>query len=57
MFSQESGEGGGNRQGKQTPKLFEVSGVDYYHQLHSSGSTELPTAKVKHLCARDSFSP
>lgn len=49
--------GGGNSQSKQTPKLFEASRMEYYHQLHSSGGTQLPTANVKHLCKRLHFPP
>lgn len=52
MFSQGRG-GEGNSQGKHIPKLLKVSRTEYYHQLHSSGSIELPTAKVKHICTRD----
>lgn len=51
------GWGGGNSQGKQMAKLFQVSRKECYHQLHSSGSTELPIVKVKHLCKRLIFSP
>lgn len=54
MFSR-GGWGRRNSQNKQTLKVFKISRMECYHQLHSSGSTEVPTENVKHLRARDFF--
>lgn len=54
MFSR-GGWGRRNSQNKQTLKVFKISRMECYHQLHSSGSTEVPTENVKHIRARDFF--